>query len=197
MSTSSTKYNSKRSEQNTINNDIPMNIEVSHLNYDADNNSNSLSGSTINDASSTTCATLKNNQFQQYYDEFLSTNDKSVTNHSHSLLIMITIQLCWIHIINRTNNTGLDDLHSISQQTNNSKRANSSNNEVWQKYENVLLEDILDEDYEPENKRTNTILLNIKVNENIKNKSVSTHSFKTQKTKQIHIPSKLRKPSKY
>ncbi len=81
MSTSSTKYNSKRSEHNTINNDIPMNIEVSHLNYEADNMTNSLSGSIIHDASSTTHATLKNNQFQQYYDEFLSTNDKSVTNN--------------------------------------------------------------------------------------------------------------------
>ena len=59
MSTSSTKYNSKWSEQNTINNDIPMNIEVSHLNYEADNMTNSLPGSIIHDASSTTHATLK------------------------------------------------------------------------------------------------------------------------------------------
>lgn len=183
MSTSSTKYNSKWSEQNTINNDIPTNIEVSYLNNDADNKSNSLSGSIIHDTSSTSHATLKNNQFQQYYDEFLSTNNKSVTNRSHTLFDNDnnTSFLDTNHH-KRTNNTGLDDFHSTSQQTNDSKRAKSSNNEVWQKYENVLLEDILDEDYEPENKRTNAILLNIKVNDSIKNKSVSTYSFKTQKT---------------
>jgi hypothetical protein len=182
MSSSSTKYNYKQSEQNTINNDIPMNIEVSHLNYEADNMTNSLSGSIIHDASSTTHATSKDNQFQQYYDEFLSTNDKSASNNSHTLFDNNnSMFFSDTNHHKRTNNTELDDLTSSSQQTNDPKRTKSSNSAVWQKYDNVLLEDILKEDYEPENKRTNAILLNIKVIDNIKNKGVSTYSFKTQK----------------
>ena len=43
-----------------------------------------------------------------------------------------------------------------------------NNIEVWHKYENVLLEDILQEDCDLENKRTNAILLNIKINDNLK-----------------------------
>ncbi len=112
----------------------------------------------------------------------MSTNDKSVTNNSHTLFDNDNnISFLDTNHHKRIHNTELDDLHSTSQQTYDSKRAKSSNNKVWQKYENVLLEDILEDDYEPKNKRTNAILLNIKVNDNIKNKSVSTYSFKTQK----------------
>jgi hypothetical protein len=125
---------------------------------------------------------MRDNHFQHYYNGFLDNNDRSMQDNNNE-----TFNSTAIHSTSQTfdkNNSMKEinnDNHSNSDTTNTSKKMKLNHVEVWHKYENVLLEDILQEDYDPENKRTNAILLNIKINDNLKNKGVSTYSFRTIK----------------
>ncbi len=63
---SSSRHNSTLKEYAVQKNDIPSDIDVLPLNYDAQNLSNSLSDSIMHDTSSVTHVTRTENHFQKF-----------------------------------------------------------------------------------------------------------------------------------
>ena len=125
-----------------------------------DSGSNSLSNSTKDDYSGSHSIAQRKQYFEEYYNAFLEHEDYSTSKRS----------------LNANTNAS-----TKSNSTSTSKRLKHFPPEPWNKYEDVLLEEIMHDDYEAESKRTNVVLLNIKVNETTKNKNISIYSAKTGK----------------
>jgi hypothetical protein len=74
-----------------------------------------------------------------------------------------------------------DDSDSFSTQSLKSKRVKVSRREPWYKFKDLWMDNVMEDDFNPENKRVNVVLLHVKVNDTMKTK-VSIYSGKGTKS---------------